>query len=167
MFLKRHEISMSCESNMRTKFVVPLDQKVAHKSYDHFGTPFVSLSLPKLELYGLAWPYPYARKYTIYYDRTPKCSVHWEMQYILNLTKVFWYGKFNGHTIKDIKSLFYCQTWWPFILTLPFGVFGGDGQQLSYSNFLWNTSDLYIVWEIVWELVILTLLIGWWWFCHP
>ena len=89
MFLKRHEISMSCESNMRTKFVVPLDQKVAHKSYDHFGTPFVSLSLPKLELYGLAWPYPYARKYTIYYDRTPKCSVHWEMQYILNITKVF------------------------------------------------------------------------------
>ena len=53
MFFKQHEISMSCELSMRAKFVVPLDQKVAQKPYDHFGTPFVSLSLPKLELYSL------------------------------------------------------------------------------------------------------------------
>ena len=53
MFFKQHEISMSCELSMRAKFVVPLDQKVAQKPYDHFGTPFVSLSLPKLKLYSL------------------------------------------------------------------------------------------------------------------
>ena len=54
MFLKQHKTSISFELNMRNKFVVPLDQKVAHKSHNYFGTPFVSQLLSKLELYSFA-----------------------------------------------------------------------------------------------------------------
>ena len=82
MFFKQHEISMSCELSMRAKFVVPLDQKVARKPYDHFGTPFVSLSLPKLELYSLEWPYPLTRKYGYL---TQISTVHSEMRYFFNI----------------------------------------------------------------------------------
>ena len=45
MFFKQQKIYISFEKNTRKKIVVPLDQKVAHKSHNHFGTPFVSQPL--------------------------------------------------------------------------------------------------------------------------
>ena len=68
MFLKQHKTSISFELNMRNKFVVPLDQKVAHKSHNYL-VPHLCLNYyPNLSYTVLRDPTPSLENTSMYHD---------------------------------------------------------------------------------------------------
>ena len=125
---------------MRFNFVVPFDQKVAHKSHNYVGTLFISLSLPKIELWGLAWPYPLTRKFGILMAEH-KYPLYTEIyRFIFNLATLiisFLVWQIQREHWKDNKVNVHSSNQIEDWVLSPMGQFGEEKVNTSHIHILW------------------------------